>query len=212
MEGCIGCLGLIILGIIILAIQNWAITLSIIFVIGLIYSITNFINEKQKKIEELHKEFKVVFPTVSNRYSSVIEILNNNINSGKYYKKYIDKIQSNNIELYKKLREIKKELDKYETLKINLKETISASNNNEKNSISRDKLNKIVERHEIYNNYYQEAKRTINSTAQDYINVESELVLNNTNIDINTMEPLLASLEEKSKTLTYIQSNMPNFD
>ena len=30
--------------------------------------------------------------------------------------------------------------------------------------------------------------------------------------DIKTMNELLSSLETKSKTLTYIQSNMPDFD
>ncbi len=212
MEGCVGCLVLIILGIIIIAIKNWVVTLWIILGVGLLCYIILFINESEREKVELNKEFAKEFPTVSLRYSSVTEILNNNLKSGKYYKKYIDKIQLKNIELYKKLKEIKKELDKYETLKLNLKLTISASNNKEKNSISTDKLNKIIKRLENYNIYYEEAKHIINSTAQDFINVESELVLNNTHIDMNAMKPLLASLEEKSNTLTYIQKNTPDFD
>ncbi len=183
-------------------------TFGIIILIGL-YNDKK--SQKQKITQERDKEFEKEFPDVAERYYSAIEKLNNISKNEEDYRKYIKNIYANNLLLFFKVKEVKEKINQYIELKTTLEKTISTSGNKEKNSISIDQLNKVNTKLEKSNNYIQEAREAINSTAQDFLNVQSEIMLKDSTNDIKTMDELLSSLETKSKTLTYIQSNMPDF-
>ena len=184
-------------------------TFGIIILIGL-YSDKK--SQKQKITQDRNKEFKKEFPDVAERYYNAIEKLNNIGKNEEDYRKYIENIYANNLSLFFKVKEVKEKINQYIELKTTLEKTISTSGNKEKNTISIDQLNKVNIKIEKSNNYIQEAREAISSTAQDFLNVQSEIMLKDSTNDIKTMNELLSALETKSKTLAYIQSNMPDFD
>ena len=91
---------------------------------------------------------------------------------------------------------------------------MSLSKNEEKNLVTANNLQRIESRLENYEKYIQEVDLAIKETSQDFVNIESELLLSESNDSksIEAIEACLKSLEEKSKTLAYIQNHMPVFD
>ena len=97
-----------------------------------------------------------------------------------------------------------------------LKESLSCSNQieKEKNSISEKHLKTAISRHEQYMKCLENIDKAITETAQDFLNVKSEVMLSDSNPSdtFGMVEETIAALEAKSKSLSYIQSNLPIFE
>ena len=173
------------------------------------------LEEKKKILEEKHKmyEFERLFPSVVKRYFSVTKVLETK-KSLKVYKRLIETIHSKNMDLFFKTKAIREKKNKYYQLISELEKTLKISNDEEKNSISIGNLKKLKDRYVQCEEYISKADYAINETAQIFLNIESELILADSN-DYKAFEAVASTvdmLESKSKSLTYIQSNMPVFE
>ena len=192
-----------------------AVIVSIVFLIRVVVNITRH-KELQKKAEESKKQsdFGTAYPEVLKRYFSVIACIQRKGGKVEVYKRNIEDIYSRSIELHYETKKLKDEADKYKAIAIDLKNSLSLSKNEEKNLVTANNLQRIESRLENYEKYIQEVDLAIKETSQDFVNIESELLLSESNDSksIEAIEACLKSLEEKSKTLAYIQNHMPVFD
>lgn len=165
--------------------------------------------DKNKK-----SDFAKAYPEVAKRYSSVIDCIQKNDINLEVYKKIVKDIYLRSMDLHFRSKEIKDKANKYKSIVSELKKTLSLSSDEERNSISINNLQKAEAKLEKYEQYIQEVNNTINGTAQDFLNIEIELMNNDfkKSDDFNEIESSLNSLEAKSKSLAYIQSHLPVFD
>ncbi len=167
------------------------------------------LEDKNKK-----SDFEKAYPEVTKKYFSVIDCIQKRGGNLEVYKNIVKDIYLRSMDLHFKIKEIKDKANKYKTVVSELKKTLSLSSDEERNSISINNLQKAEAKLEKYEQYIQEVNNTINGTAQDFLNIEIELMNNDfkKSDDFNEIESSLNSLEAKSKSLAYIQSHFPVFD
>lgn len=179
------------------------------FIVSTICLRIELLLKKRNKIIEEEKEFFLQYPEIAEKYKSALEILDQKGKNYTSYKELANTLLEKTKNLYftrKKTIEDKKSIT---AIKIELEDLINdAETKNDKISMLQKRLEKIQRKEVLYSNYIDKTQEAIESTKYDYVGIKAdiELVAADTTKQIKIDNK---ALDEKSKTLTYLQENLP---
>ena len=193
----------------------FGLVLSVIsfFVICLIIEIFGYIVYLFKRLDfVLEMEFKAIFPTVTKNYDNLIEVIKERGKKAEVYLSNVENIYSKDKDLFFKTDEIRESYLKTVSLIEELQKSINISSKSEKVLTTQKHLLIAITKKVKYEKYLKEIIENIESTAQDFLNVKSEIILNETPNQLESVDNSIRLLEAKSNALAIIQQNTPNFD
>lgn len=206
-----GCLFFLLLPLIKIWPNFFYTALVVIIIINVSLYFKSLVEAKNNRLKKEDKEFASAFPYVADKYQSLIAELNQRQQKFDNIKKCVIDLYQKDKELNIKLIDFCNEEEKYGKLVHELKYSLSIADKENKNNISDQHLKIAMDKYSKIKKSTEEIRKAISETAQDFLNIKSELILNDSDYN-KVSEKAISLLKTKIKELTAVQNNITYVD
>lgn len=169
--------------------------------------------KKQKDLElEQEKEFFHLYPDIEEKYKSALKVLDEKGKNFIVYRELTVALLGKTKELYFSRKKIIQDNQRISETINELEKVIKDSKiKNDKISMLEKRLEKARKKSNLYIKFINDTQEAIVSTIYDFVGIKADIELANSD---TTKQIKLdnRALEEKSKTLSYLQEHLPVLD